>query len=297
MEREGIHTVITTGPPHSLHLIGMQLKEKRNDIRWIADFRDPWTTIGYHNALFLSERARNKHRSLEKKVLNRADALIVTSSLTRDEFAPLTPQPIHVITNGYSGARNAKGQPDGPFRLSHIGSLLSGRNPISLWKALRILTEKDEAFKRDLEIELIGPVSGEVLRSLRDQELEGHLRLTDYVPHEKALEHQRNAQVLLLLEIDRPETRGIIPGKFFEYLAAARPILGIGPQGWEVAALIEASRSGAAFGYGEQKALEEVLLGWYQAYRKRALMVESEGVSAYHRRALTERLVKEVLWA
>ena len=295
LKKEGIDTVITTGPPHSMHLIGLCLKDEIG-IRWIADFRDPWTSIGYHNALFLGKRALKRHRALEAAVLRGADALITTSSQTKLEFSPLTAAPIHVITNGYSGARNRKGQPEGAFKLSHIGSLLSGRNPLSLWKALKNLAAEDPEFKRDLEIELIGPVSEEVLQSLRDQELEGYLTLKDYIPHQQALEHQRKAQVLLLIEIDKSETRAIIPGKFFEYLAASRPILAIGPPGWEVAALLDECRSGVAFTYGVQEAIEQRLRTWYQAYKKEALTVESEGVSDYHRRALTERLVKEVLW-
>jgi glycosyltransferase involved in cell wall biosynthesis len=295
LKQEGIDTVITTGPPHSMHLIGLRLKTEIG-IRWIADFRDPWTSIGYHNALFLSKRALKRHRNLEAAVLKGADVLITTSSRTKLEFTPLTQTPIYVITNGFSGARNRKGQPEGAFKLSHIGSLLSGRNPVSLWKALKNLATEDPEFKRDLEIELIGTVSEEILQSLRDQELEKYLTLKDYIPHQQALEHQRKAQVLLLIEIDTTETRGIIPGKFFEYLSASRPILAIGPPGWEVASLLNECRSGVAFTYGEQEAIEQCVRTWYQAYRKQTLTIESDGVNDYHRRALTERLVKEVLW-
>lgn len=295
LKPEGIDTVITTGPPHSIHLIGQGLKEQM-DVRWIADFRDPWTTIGYHKALLLSRWAQKKHRILEKSVLNSADALITTSSLTRDEFSALTTRPIHVITNGFSGPQGDSKQPEGTFRLSHIGSLLSGRNPKALWKALRSLSEKDKDFERDLQIDLIGPVSGEVLAALRDENLEEHLRLTDYIPHEKAIEEQQNTQVLLLIEIDSPETRGIIPGKFFEYLSAARPILAIGPREWEVASLIDQCKCGKAFEYGDQQEMERVLSDWYQRYKKGALTITSKGVDGFHRRALTERLVKEVLW-
>src|SRR5690606_27637000 len=52
LSAENIDTIITTGPPHSLHLIGLELKKKKNEkLRWIADFRDPWTTIGYQEKL------------------------------------------------------------------------------------------------------------------------------------------------------------------------------------------------------------------------------------------------------
>ena len=296
IREEEINTVITTGPPHSMHLIGLRLKESMG-IRWVADFRDPWTSIGYHEALYPGRRARRKHRELEEKVLGTADVIMTTSGLTREEFLRITNRPIHVITNGYSGARNHKGQPEGSFRLAHIGSLLSGRNPIALWKALQNLAGQHEDFRSDLQIELTGLVSEEVLQSIREHNLGAYLKQLPYLPHARALEKQRQAQVLLLLEIDAAQTRGIIPGKLFEYMAASRPILAIGPPGWEAGELLERCGCGAAFGYGEQEAIESRIMEWYRAYQEGTLEVKGEGVSRYHRRALTERLVKDILWA
>jgi len=95
-----IDTIITSGPPHSLHLIGLELKQKMN-LKWLADFRDPWTTIGYHKSLRLSQYAAKKHKQLESQVLNSADTIIVTSKTTKAEFQALTTKPIEVITNGF----------------------------------------------------------------------------------------------------------------------------------------------------------------------------------------------------
>ena len=124
----GIETIITTGPPHSLHLIGEQLKS-RFDIKWIADFRDPWTTIGYHKKLKLTPMARKRHRFLESKVLNAADKIVVTSNNTKQNFLSLTEKPIEVITNGYDYEPVGNVELDAKFSLAHIGSLLSDRNP------------------------------------------------------------------------------------------------------------------------------------------------------------------------
>lgn len=296
LQREGIDTVITTGPPHSMHLIGLSLK-KRMDIRWIADFRDPWTSIGYHDALGLGKRAQKKHEALESKVLTTADVIITTSEHTREEFHGKTSRPIHVLTNGYVSKTSAKGQPKGKFRLAHIGSLLSGRNPVSLWKALSTLIAQSEDFSRDLEIELTGLVSEEVRHSIVAHGLDSYLTVRPYVPHEQALELQNSAQVLLLLEIDTPETAGIIPGKLFEYMAASRPVLAIGPDGWEAGKLVEDTACGASYRYDEQEGILKQLQAWYQDYQKGLLTVQGKGIGAYHRKALTERLVKEILWA
>ncbi|HEY4617707.1 MAG TPA: glycosyltransferase, partial [Flavobacterium sp.] len=156
-----IGTIVTSGPPHSLHLIGLELKQKLN-IKWIADFRDPWTTIGYHKSLRLSSYAAKKHKFLEHKVLNMADTIIVTSKTTKSEFEVITSRPIEVITNGYDVENIEKQDLDSKFSLAHIGSFLSERNPTILWESLVELINEIPDFKNHLEIKLIGAVSHEV---------------------------------------------------------------------------------------------------------------------------------------
>ena len=154
--------MITTGPPHSLHLIG-KLKEELN-IKWIADFRDPWTQIGYHDKLKLNKGSRKKHEELEKRVLNTADHIITTSFTTKEEFSAKTSRPITVITNGYDSEVNIKKPVRSKFKIAHIGSLLSGRDPENLWKALQQLKQENEDFNKLFELELAGKVSEDVLR-------------------------------------------------------------------------------------------------------------------------------------
>ena len=121
LEAEGIRTVVTTGPPHSVHLIGQALKRSR-DIRWIADFRDPWTDIGYHRALGLSGRAKRKHERLEQEVLAEADLILTTSSITKKSFETYGSGKLRVITNGFDGSPGSGIQPRGKFVVAHIGS-------------------------------------------------------------------------------------------------------------------------------------------------------------------------------
>ncbi len=141
-----IETIITTGPPHSLHLIGLRL-QKEIGVKWIADFRDPWTTIGYHKALKLSTSSAEKHKRLERKVLQSANHIIVTSNRTKTEFLSKTEQPISVITNGYDKHHIEQPVKDHKFTLAHIGSLLSERNPMQLWTALKSIIDENEEFR------------------------------------------------------------------------------------------------------------------------------------------------------
>lgn len=291
IEENGITTVITTGPPHSLHLIGLKLKALHT-IKWIADFRDPWTTIGYHKALKLSVSASKKHKDLEKKVLNSADGILVTSPTTKTEFQALTTKPITVITNGYDTETVAKQPLDEKFTLAHIGSFLSERNPKILWEALSELIAENEEFKSHFELKLIGAVSREVLDAIAFVGLTGFVSNLGYVPHAEAVEQQRKSQVLLMVEIDSEETKCIIPGKLFEYMVSERPILAIGPNGADFASIVQTTNTGIFVTYIEKEKLKNTLLQWFIQYQAGNLQSNGIGLQHYSRKNLTGQLVQ-----
>jgi len=291
IEKEEIDTIITTGPPHSVHLIGLHLKQKKN-LKWIADFRDPWTSIGYHKELKLSAKSKRKHKALEHLVLNTADQIVVTSQTTKEEFKGISKKPISVITNGYDVDNKGDMAKTDEFTLSHIGSLLSGRNPTVLWDVLGQLLEENEAFRQHFKLRLAGVVSEDVLQRIYDSGLEDYTILLGYVSHDGAMLLQQESQVLLLIEIDAPETRGILPGKLYEYMAAKRPILAIGPKNWDAIQIISDTNAGATFDYDSNTDLKNVILNWFAAYQKGNLKIDSKGVEKYSRRELTRELSK-----
>ena len=286
-----IDTIVTSGPPHSLHLIGLKLKQKL-DVNWYADFRDPWTTIGYHKSLRLSSFASKKHKQLESNVLNTADAIIVTSATTKIEFQSLTSKPITVITNGFDVENVAKQPLDTKFSLAHIGSFLSERNPQFLWESLVELINEIPDFKTHLEIKLIGAVSQEVLDTISSFRLNSYLNNMGYVSHKEAIAHQKKSQVLLLIEIDSEETKSIIPGKLFEYMVSERPIIAIGPTGSDFAEIITNTNTGVFFTYSEKMKLKAVLLDFYNQFLEGKLQSNGIGLQQYSRKNLTEKLVK-----
>lgn len=294
LNTEKIDTVITTGPPHSVHLIGLTLKKQLN-IKWVTDFRDPWTTIGYHSKLKLTSVSKRRHKAMEKEVLDHADKVVVTSAQTKLEFETLTKTPIKVITNGFDEPFK-KTKLDNDFTVSHIGSLLTERNPKSLWKILAALVQENEAFRERLKIQLIGVVGNEVLDTLENLGLKSYVRHMGYLPHNEVIELQRNSQVLLLLEIDAKKTQGILPGKLFEYLNARRPILAIGPEGWEAAKIVEQTKSGMALTPQQMTDLKNVLLKWFSEFQSQGLKIQSEDIEKYSRRELTASLAKILTW-
>lgn len=286
-----IDTIVTSGPPHSLHLIGLELKQKL-DIKWFADFRDPWTTIGYHKSLRLSSYAAKKHKKFESQVLNTADTILVTSKTTKAEFQEITSKPIEVITNGYDVENVEKQTLDTKFTLAHIGSFLSERNPLFLWECLVELLQEIPEFKQHLEIKLIGAVSQEVLDTITKYKLDNYLNYLGYVSHTEAIAHQKKSQVLLLIEINSEDTKSIIPGKLFEYMVSNRPIIAIGPKGSDFSDIITQTNTGVFFDYSEKMKLKSVILDFYNQFLEGKLQANGVGLQQYSRKNLTKQLAQ-----
>lgn len=293
LQENQIDTIITTGPPHSMHLIGLGLKEQLN-INWIADFRDPWTTISYHSKLKINAKSQQKHKALEKKVLTTADKLIVTSPSTKTEFQAITQTPITVITNGYDNSSAEKVTLDTMFSIAHIGSLLADRNPTVLWEILGELIQENKEFAQDFVLKLAGTISSDVLESIQNAKLEKHLELLGYIPHKDIISLQKSSQVLLLITIDSKNTKAIIPGKLFEYMVSGRPIIGIGSDGADFKTILAQTNTGKSFNYTDKEALKETILNYYTQYKEHKLKTFPIGLQKYHRKALTGELVKIV---
>ena len=293
IKQNDIDVIITSGPPHSLHLIGLELKKKLN-CKWFADFRDPWTTIGYHKELKLTESSKQKHLQFEKEVLNIADHVIVTSPTTKNEFSKITNKPISVITNGYDVEYIEKKPLDSKFSIAHIGSFLSDRNPRVFWKALAELIKENEGFRNDFELKLIGKVSQEILDVITEFKLTDYLNNLGYLSHNEALIEQRCSQVLLLVEIDSEDTVGIIPGKLFEYMAAERPILAIGPNDSDIEKILKETNTGKYFNYADLEEVKSYILDCYFKYKHKDLKVHGIGLQYYSRKKLTEKLANVI---
>ena len=299
LAKNDMDIVISSGPPHSLHLIGMEL-QKQVHLPWIADFRDPWTTIHYHKSLLLTKASEAKHKALESLVLNSANHILVTSPSTAKEFSLLTTKPITVITNGFEPIKIDTPGLDTAFSIAHIGSLLTQRNPTYLWEVLSQIVKEDSVFAQDLEICLTGVVSDEVRFSIALAGLTNNTTIKGYVSHKEAVVLQHKAQVLLLLEQDSEDTKAIIPGKLFEYLQAARPIIAIGPKGSDIEGIINTTASGVYVSAHQKDVLKKQILLYYSAYKKETLFINSKNIELFTRKALTKKLagvIKSVITA
>jgi glycosyltransferase involved in cell wall biosynthesis len=288
-----VDAIVTTGPPHSTHLIGLGLKAK-TEIPWLADFRDPWTNIDYYQELKLGKKADQKHHQLEKKVLEKADAVTVISPGMEKEFRSIVKRDYAVIPNGFDAEDlppvSNETQKGNKFSLAHIGSLTKTRNPDNLWEALKQLLSENENFAADLEIRNIGKMDFSAVESLQEYGLESFVKRIDYLPHNEVITEQRNASLLLLLINNTPNAKLILTGKIFEYLASGRPVLCIGPVDGDAAAVIRESECGSVYGFGEIDQLKRDLQVYYKRFVKGELSGDCKNVAQFDRKNLTERM-------
>lgn len=247
--------LVSTGPPHSMHLIARKVAAKAG-LPWVADFRDPWTKMFFFKHLMLSGWAERRHHSLEQKVLDDATRVVAVSPLVQEDFQAMTSTPVELITNGFDEEDFAqKVQRDGYFNVTHTGLFASDGNPEMLWQALAEKCAADAEFRKMLRIRLAGKTDNEILESLKTAGLGENVINLGYQSHPTAIHEQKNASILILPLRKEPEYKATLPGKLFEYLAAMRPVLGIGQTDGAMARIVNYTRAGVVFGWEDKKSI------------------------------------------
>lgn len=290
-----VDAVVSTGPPHTTHMIALAAKQKTN-IPWLADFRDPWTFIDYYDKLKLSRYADKRHHSLERKVLNNADKTITVTWSWAEEFNKRNfKKEVEVITNGYDPAdfeTKAEVKLDDNFTLVHIGSMNADRNPKALWPVLEKLVNNNPKFAEKLRIKLIGPVDRSIFKAIEAHALQENLVHIKNLPHHEVIAHLQSAAVLLLPLNDTPNISGVVPGKLFEYLGAERPILCIGKTDGDAARILREANAGAIIDFKDSPKMQTVLENYFQQFQDGRLKVESSNYRKYGRDKLAGEICK-----
>lgn len=292
LSKNPVDVIISSGPPHTMHLIGLGLKKEFPSIKLVADFRDPWTEIDFYEELMLSNSADAKHKKLELEVLTKADSIISVGKGMSEGFKKILgkqSEKFHVITNGYDEDDVYKGalEKDKKFSIAHIGTLVKSRNPETLWKVLKQLVSENENFKKDLEIKLVGKVDFFVKEQIEKYGLSSFVNKIDYLPHSDVIREQQKSKVLLLLVNQTKNAKAIVTGKIFEYLAAQVPILAIGPPDGDLADILKETKSGLISDFNDEKQLLENILA---LYNKKVINFDVNTIARYSRRELTGEL-------
>lgn len=285
LEEQDVAAIISTGPPHSLHLIARNLKRKTN-IPWIADFRDPWTQIDWFEQLPLTAWALKQHQKLEKSVFDEADELVVVSQDMQNQMELLAKRRPVLISNGFAPEdfHGFTKQTDPHFTILHTGSINKDRNPSAVWKSLGDFTRANPAFAAKLRIRLIGAVDACVHEDIQQFGLKDYTHFESFVPHEQVIQELSSCSLLLLPLNNVKSQKGIVTGKVFEYLASQQAILAIGPADGDAAAILNSQQGTFRVDFGAAVPWAEVL------QMSQEPIVRTESLLPYSRQELAKEM-------
>ena len=285
-----VDVIVTTGPPHSMHLIGQRL-HKELGLPWIPDFRDPWSRMYYLKHLPMSARTWRRLRSMEQSVLDDCSTVLAVTPLVQEEFQAQTKTPVAMITNGYDGGDFEQAvEPDGFFNVVHTGLFAADGNPLNLWKALGIKAWADADFKAALRLRLVGKVDREVYDAIAEAGLKDNVVDLGYRDHLTAVREQLAATMLVLPLRNDPEYRPILPGKLFEYLASRRPVLGIGQEDGAMARVLANTGAGVTAGWDNLEAMRDFIDKAWEQFKAGGVPPVEGDIARFSRRSLTREL-------
>jgi len=255
-----VDIIVSTGPPHTTHLIALGLKRKTG-IPWLADFRDPWTNIDWFDKLPMTNWAKRKHHRLEQAVLKEASGISCVSRTWTQEFEELAQRSVKLITNGFapSDFQHFDKKPDTHFTILHTGSLNADRNPTVFWRFLGEEISRNESLKNSLKIQLVGAVDVSVIQSIEVNGLSSYLDQRPFIPHEEVIELMSSCSLLLLPLNNVKNQQGIIPGKLFEYLASNQAIMAIGPKTGDSAQILQGQDGTLVIDFDEKPSWVQLL--------------------------------------
>jgi len=272
IENENINIVITTGPPHSTHLIGLKLKNKFN-INWISDFRDPWSDIYYNELLYRTKYSNERDKILERKVLQKSDMIVTIGPSMRDHLVEKLPEAngkIHFIYNGFDpdsfkDIRVSKRKDK--FTVCHIG-ILSNSQPItSLLEALARFYSSDDPICKYLKLQFVGKVSPSIVREIKEKVAWTELELINYLPHRDTIQFMLNADLLFNSLAEMNESKLLISGKLMEYIATGNPILCLGNPDGDAAKLLRTLENSEVFDRSNIDGIHDFILNIFDKWK------------------------------
>jgi len=288
INENNIKTIITSSPPHSTQLIGLKLKRNLK-INWVADLRDPWTDIYYYSLLNHSFISKRIDRIYEKKVLINADKILTVSDGLREIFInksnKIDSSKVFLLPNGFDPDDfNKKGveRDSNKFVICYTGTMSEQYKPKVFLEAISELVKVTN--DSSIQLQIIGNVSKSIIDDIKRLGLEDNFHYIKTVPHSEIVKYQVNASLMLLIIPEVKNSKGILTGKLFEYLASGNRIISIGSPEGDAAKIITECEAGKTFDRNQIKEILEYLLESYDNFYKNInIKTNSLSVSKYNR--------------
>ena len=291
LKKEKIHSVITTGPPHSTHLIGLKLREKFK-FNWLIDLRDPWTDIFYLKDMYRMSWAKSIDSKYEKKVLNSADAILTTAKINfhkqlREKIIDKN-KPFYNIYNGYDHEifSKIKSEDKQTFTLGYIGLLTENQSYKKLINALRSIKETHPNI--NINFCFAGSTSKEIIDEFSEVvSVENH----GYIIHDQAVSLMKSSHVLINFLFNQSGYSTMISGKLIEYMATGNPVLVIGDLNSEVSDLMKISHNSSVCLSNDTTSIKDYILKMYNLWIENRLQSKLPvGIEKYSRKFASQEL-------
>ena len=285
-----IDCILISSPPHSSQLIGLKLKKDFPHLKWIADLRDPWTDIYYYKELLHTNWAKEKDLALEKKVLERADSILVVSNYIKYTFAEkslkINVDKIHVLPNGFDESDFAKEEikSEDKFYITYVGTIADSYKPTVFFETLAMVIKQNNI--EHLVFRFVGSVPVSIKEKLN--ELGINSEFIGHIAHKEAVRYMLCTNLLLLVIPDAPGADGILTGKLFEYLGASKRIIGIGPSNGNAATILKECKAGVMFDRSNKKGLSNYLVD--EIMNDHRNKIDTNEIKKYTRKQLTQQL-------
>lgn len=298
IRREKIDCIMTSCPPYSVHLIGLCVK-RLTGVRWIADFRDPWTITRPRS--FSSALSYRIETWLEKKVVHGADMVLTNTERLRSAYEKVhdeMPQkkfkyvPNGIDTEVFSKLNHLKKYDR--FTITYSGTLYLSRSPEPVFKAVKELILEDRFDASDMCIKLMGNcryVEGSpIIGMVRSYGLEHAVELMEPVPYSKALEIIRRSHLALLLAPDQPYQ---VPAKLYDYIGAGTKILALTEDG-ATSDMVRSTNSGGVFLPEDVDGIKEFIYRTIKDTRSQGAEKKSTASERFDIRSITEELAGHI---
>lgn len=291
LEQENIEHLITTGPPHSTHLAGLQLIDLFQ-LNWWVDFRDPWTDVFYNKQMRQRKSSQVKDAQLEKTVLEKASGVITTvgGELHQSLTAKAPHQKFVMLANGFDEALMkgiASIPPKDVFHVVYTGLLTQQQAYPSILKALREL-EGD----RPIRFSLAGNISNSILAEIRTALPHVEVVYHGYLDHAAAIALMKSGHLLLNF-IFAGATSQMISGKLLEYFATQVPVLSLGDPFSAAGEFIAKGSCAKMIESDDHAAIHSFIQALFEGNNdQKNKMVD---LDQWSRKAITQRLIKTVL--
>jgi glycosyltransferase involved in cell wall biosynthesis len=261
--------VVSTFGPSSAHIIACEMKKINPSLCWVADYRDLWSDSP--NLVGSRSELRNKIRRDEiSTVGGYADCITVVSDDMVEKLKKLTNKNVVKFTNGFDidedlvnerFKKNIK-KPKGIFRIVYTGTIYQNvRDPKPLLEAIVKLSKNGKISSNSITVDFYGSRLDYIKELSEISKYSPFIRIMGHVNRKKALEAQQNADLLLLLESSNEESRGVLTGKIFEYIASGCPIICIGSRlDFEIGQTLLKTGAGTVFEKHEQDRIEKSLI-------------------------------------